>query len=524
VVGGTVLNPDGTLRAAGSVVSWEGRISAVADDGSASELSTFERRVDYCSAGFMLIRRSAWKDVGGFDERFYPAHYEDADLCLRLQQRGQETWYQPLAAVVGGSGASTTANVRAEAREANRQRFANRWRATLREREAVGTVEEAVWQAMGRPLRVLVIDDRIPSYQLGSGFGRMLDVLSALSDDTSLSVTFHPIHSDRIVEAGLSRMGVRTVWELERHLETPGVDYDVVVISRPHNGSHFVDVVDRYLPHAPIIFDAEALYFRRLALQADLATTEPERERLLAESRSMRDVEREVLDRVDHVVCISEDEASIASELSATPVSVVSPLLSAPRTTDASFAARAHVGFVAGWLAGPGGPNSDALLWYAKEVMPRVLARLPWCRLLVTGAAPPDDVRWVDGPAISFLGEVQDLAAFYDSVRLVVSPTRFGAGVKLKTVEAIQYGVPVVATSEGAAGLDERLRRSVAVHDDAAAFADAVISLASDRGAWERARALLLENQTTSADLAAGVRAWPDLVLSIARTERKVTT
>jgi glycosyltransferase involved in cell wall biosynthesis len=313
-------------------------------------------------------------------------------------------------------------------------------------------------------------------------------------------------------------MGIRVVWDLDRHLATQGVHYDVAVISRPHNARWFVDVVGRFLPDAPIIFDAEALYSRRLSSQANLATTQTERERLLAECRSMRDVETAVLRRVDHVVCISEDEASVARGLTDVPVSVVSPLLRDASPTSASFAARAHVGFVAGWLAGPCGPNSDALLWYAKEVMPRVTARLPWCRLLVTGASPPDDVRWLNGTSVSFVGEVRDLAEFYDSVRVIISPTRFGAGVKLKTVEAIQHGVPVVATSEGAAGLDGKLRDSIAVHDDAAAFADAVISLVTDRVAWERARHDLLEAGSSPDGSAPGVGTWPDLVRSTVRT------
>jgi hypothetical protein len=95
--------------------------------------------------------------------------------------------------------------------------------------------------------------------------------------------------------------------------------------------------------------------------------------------------------------------------------------------------------------------------------------------------------------------------------------------VKLKTVEAIQHGVPVVATSEGAAGLDDKLRDSIAVHDDAAAFADAVISLVTDRVAWERARHDLLEAGSSPDGLVPGVGTWPDLVRSTVRTMRKVT-
>ena len=94
-------------------------------------------------------------------------------------------------------------------------------------------------------------------------------------------------------------------------------------------------------------------------------------------------------------------------------------------------------------------------------------AAVPGCRLLVTGADPPEDVAWLDGTAVHFAGRVRDLAGFYNGIRAAVSPTRFGAGVKLKTVEAVQYGVPVVCTEEAANGLSAELRSAVWVASDA---------------------------------------------------------
>lgn len=516
VVGCTYLHADGTLQEAGSVVWSSGRTAAVGDREADSSFAGYERRVDYCSGGALLVTRSAWDRVGGFDEAFYPAYYEDLDLCLRIAATGGEIWYQPLARVVHARGSSTTDAVRSFLLDLNCERFRARWGTWLAERAEIDTVEEAVWVAMGRPLRVLVIDDRVPSHRLGSGFGRMYDSLEAMSSDPGLAVTFFPQTGDPTPSPELSRMGVRVVNDLDRHLQTPGVGFDVVVVSRPHNMRYFGSVLDRELPGVPVIFDAEALYHRRLELQAELATDADERDRLLAESQTMRDDEARILQTVDHVVCISRREASLAEQLTDAPVTVVEPWLTSPTATGALFDERAHVGFVAGWMAGPGGPNNDALLWYAREVMPRVRARIPWCRLLVTGAAPPSDVSWLESPALTFVGEVQDLAEFYNAMRVVISPTRFGAGVKLKTVEAIQYCVPVVATSEGAAGLDGRHRSVTIVHDDPASFADAVVSLVSDRGAWERARARLEDITPAEVSTSAGVGMWPALVRNAA--------
>jgi glycosyltransferase involved in cell wall biosynthesis len=130
----------------------------------------------------------------------------------------------------------------------------------------------------------------------------------------------------------------------------------------------------------------------------------------------------------------------------------------------------------------------------------------------------------MEGPDVQFVGMVPDLSTFYSTIRVAISPTLVGAGVKLKTVEAVQYGVPVVATSEGAAGLPEEWRGAVAVADDARDFADAVVRLMSDRRTWERRRnhgvALVSHERTKGTD----IRMWPDLARRLASRDKGRTT
>jgi glycosyltransferase involved in cell wall biosynthesis len=81
------------------------------------------------------------------------------------------------------------------------------------------------------------------------------------------------------------------------------------------------------------------------------------------------------------------------------------------------------------------------------------------------------------------------MAEFYGRMRACIVPLRYGAGVKIKTVEALQYGVPTVATKVGAEGIDLRGTSALLVADDAREFADGLVSLLSDRVAWEQRRA-----------------------------------
>jgi GT2 family glycosyltransferase len=519
IVGSTYLHPDGTLQEAGALIWSDGTTSAVGE-GAAPDHMGFERRVDYISGGSLLISKAVWDELGGFDGAYYPAYFEDVDFCLRAAEVGWEVWYQPNSIVHHVRSASTGELFRNFLFARARETFVNRWSELLETREPPGTHERALWKAMGSPTRVLVIDDQLPDPSRGSGFGRMYDTVSTLEREPDLHVTFFARTEDGPSRSSFSLRGVRVIANLEEHLATEGVSFDVVVVSRPHNGVLFADLLAEHLPDACVIYDAESLFYRRLLSQAAEEPDPLRRDALRQAAGETRALEHALVRSVDSVVCISEIEADEIREVTSSPVHVVAPLFEAPMPTLAGFENRAHLGLVAGWAAGPGSPNSDGLLWFAETVMPKVLVEVPEARLLVTGADPPSDVSWLDGTVVQFVGRVRDLAAFYDQVRVVVSPTRFGSGVKLKTVEAIQYGVPVVCTDESATGLGPELRSAVWVAADAKRFAEAVVALLTDRAAWERQRQLSLAAHESSSVERVGVGLWPSIVRS-ARTSRK---
>lgn len=168
---------------------------------------------------------------------------------------------------------------------------------------------------------------------------------------------------------------------------------------------------------------------------------------------------------------------------------VVEPWLNEPELTSAGFAERADVLMVAGWLSGLNSPNADGLLWFVREVLPLVRARLPWVRVRVTGGSPPERIAATEGRGVSFEGHVSNMADLYGRVRACIVPLRYGSGVKMKTLEALQYGVPTVSTTVGAEGIDFRNTSPLLVLDDSKGFALALTSLLTDRAAWERQRA-----------------------------------
>jgi glycosyltransferase involved in cell wall biosynthesis len=112
-------------------------------------------------------------------------------------------------------------------------------------------------------------------------------------------------------------------------------------------------------------------------------------------------------------------------------------------------------------------------------------ARVPAARLTIAGSHPSPDVEALVGEAVTLRANVSDdqLRALYRTARVAAVPLRYGAGVKLKVVEALREGLPLVTTSIGAQGIPG-LDAVAAIHDEPAAFADAVCRLLTDGIAW----------------------------------------
>ncbi len=125
-------------------------------------------------------------------------------------------------------------------------------------------------------------------------------------------------------------------------------------------------------------------------------------------------------------------------------------------------------------------PNVDAAVWLGREIWPEVLTRVPEARLLLVGKDPAPAVRALADEHIEVTGTVADVSPFLARSRVVVAPLRAGGGTRLKIMEALDVGRPVVATSVGCEGMEDLVGRGVVVADTAPALAEAIADLLRD--------------------------------------------
>jgi glycosyltransferase involved in cell wall biosynthesis len=128
-------------------------------------------------------------------------------------------------------------------------------------------------------------------------------------------------------------------------------------------------------------------------------------------------------------------------------------------------------------------PNEDGILFFSNEVLPliRRRLRLPF-RLLVVGRKPPKAVLDLDRiPEVTVIGDVPEVEPYYQSATMAIVPIRFGGGTRIKILEAMALGCPVVSTTLGAEGIEVSNGENILLADTATEIADACIRLAEDK-------------------------------------------
>ena len=130
-------------------------------------------------------------------------------------------------------------------------------------------------------------------------------------------------------------------------------------------------------------------------------------------------------------------------------------------------------------------PNVDGLRWYFENADAALRAAVPERRILIVGKNPVAAVRaYGDIPGVTVTGEVPDVRPYYQRAWVQMVPLRIGGGTRLKIVESLAIGCPVVSTTIGAQGLDlndgEHIRLADTPTDFAAAIAQ-VLGDATDR-------------------------------------------
>ncbi len=129
--------------------------------------------------------------------------------------------------------------------------------------------------------------------------------------------------------------------------------------------------------------------------------------------------------------------------------------------------------------------NIDAALYFVREVWPSVRERRPELRLTIVGAQPPKPILALREQGITVTGTVDDVRPFYRNALVSVVPLRVGGGTRLKVLEAMAAGTPVISTTVGAEGLAVDAGKNILIADRPESMANAIVSLQAESSLWQ---------------------------------------
>ncbi len=486
IAGSKILSPDGMLQEAGGII-WSdasGWNYGRGGDPSAPEYN-YVKEVDYISGCSIMVRADFWRRVGGFDERFAPAYYEDSDLAFQARANGYRVVYQPLSVITHFEGVSHGTDISVGQKQyqaVNWTKFREKWDAVL-QREHY-TSGQHVLRARDRSRSkkiMLMIDHYIPTFDQDAG-SRTIYQYIKLFLDNGYHVILIPDNFVRTdYAAHYEQMGVEVLYgdwyrlNWQHWVAENAEEFDLIFLNRPNISIKYIDFL-RENTKAKILYYGLDLHFLRELRQYEISGDEA----LLESSAKWREIELDLMRTADCTLYPSDEEEAYIKQLNPDIRGLTMPIyvLEQPVRQAYDIESREGLLFVGGFNHNP---NVDAMLWFAEEVFPIILDQYPDMVLHIVGSHPPSEVTDLARENIIVHGFVSEgrLAELYDECRLVVVPLRYGAGMKGKVVEAMEKGLPIVTTDIGAEGFSNS-SNMLEIANKADDFASAVCHLYDD--------------------------------------------
>lgn len=344
---------------------------------------------------------------------------------------------------------------------------------------------------------VLIIDSIIPEYDRDSGSRRLFHIIKImlkrgfnvfLMADTKeyrFKKDYCQTYRDMgavVYEPTLNKNNKLIDHEKFIQLISPHIDF--AWLHRPDVFYKYYTLVKKY-SKAKLVFDMVDFHYLRLR-----------REWELSKNSSVEKVMNEYLEmelhnaEMAHVVApiTEEDKKELVPLLNNKAEMVVVGNIHQYKNENLgfkNFKQRVNLLFIGSFIHTP---NLEAVKYLHDKILPILLKELPTLKIDIIGSYAPQEILELNSENFRILGFVEDISEYFNNARLFVAPLAFGAGIKGKIGQSLEFGLPLVTTEIGAEGFDfsPNEKMKIAPIDNPEVFAKKIISLYTDENLWNQ--------------------------------------
>jgi len=267
-----------------------------------------------------------------------------------------------------------------------------------------------------------------------------------------------------------------------RHLAS-SAGFDIVQIEQTRMALYLEALpTDTDYKHILVFHNVAAYQYDRISR---IALTPTKRMRAWLHGRMLRRWEPRYAERFDRCITVSEVDRSLL--MSANPHLQVDVV---PNGVDTQIYQPLPLEGVQPALLLIGNmsyaPCADGAIWFCNQILPHIRRELSEVEVWIVGISPPPEVVRLSGDGVHVTGRVEDVVSCYRQSTVSVVPLRAGGGTRLKILEAMALGRPVVSTSIGCEGLDVVDGKHLLIADDPERFAEKTVRLLKDRALYQR--------------------------------------
>jgi glycosyltransferase involved in cell wall biosynthesis len=197
----------------------------------------------------------------------------------------------------------------------------------------------------------------------------------------------------------------------------------------------------------------------------------------------LRDYEGQICRQFEGLLAVSEEDKAALEEAAGQPLeaAVIPIAIDTDEVTEVCRQPEADHILHIGTMFWP--PNIDGILWFLREILPLIQAQRPKTTFDVVGAKPPPEIvaYGSNGSGTNVTGYVVDPTPYYETTGVMVVPLRAGGGMRVKILNALAQGLPIVSTTLGCEGIGVEPGRHLLVADTPEAFAQATLRLLQDK-------------------------------------------